>query len=51
LRRSEQGERPAAEVAGPLDGSYPAAAFADWVGRRREQDLRNDDVTLVIIDL
>jgi hypothetical protein len=43
LRHSDQGERPAA--------SDPAAAFADWIERKREQDLRNDDVTLLVIDL
>ena len=51
LRRSEQGERPAAEIAELLRGGDRPAAFADWIERKREQDLRNDDVTLVVIDL
>ena len=43
--------RPAAEIAELLRGGDRPAAFADWIERKREQDLRNDDVTLVIIDL
>ena len=51
LRRNEQGERPAAEIAELLGAADPAAAFADWIERMRAQDLRNDDVTLGVIDL
>lgn len=52
LRRSEQEQRPTADIERLLEGSAPQDAFAAWVAERRDQQgLRNDDVTLVIIDL
>jgi hypothetical protein len=51
LRRNEQGAEPAAVVAALLAESDPQAAFAGWVEeRRREDGMRNDDVTLLVID-
>ena len=52
LRRTEQEQRPADEIDRLLAQSAPQDAFAAWVAERREQQgLRNDDVTLVVIDL
>ena len=52
LRRLEQKQRPADDIAQLLVESTPQDAFADWVEeRRKDQGLRNDDVTLVVIDL
>ena len=52
LRRSEQDHPPAADIDRLLAESASQEAFADWVEERRDQQgLRNDDVTLVIIDL
>ncbi|HEY7326822.1 MAG TPA: protein phosphatase 2C domain-containing protein [Gemmataceae bacterium] len=52
LRRHEQEQRPADDLAQLLVGSEPQDAFAAWVEERRiGQGLRNDDVTLVVIDL
>jgi hypothetical protein len=51
LFRTEQGGEPQAEVARLLAEPDPQAAFPDWIEERRQQDLRNDDVTLGIIDL
>ncbi|HEY8506682.1 MAG TPA: hypothetical protein VIL46_19015 [Gemmataceae bacterium] len=51
LQRHEQGSPPWGEVLGlwEVEGE---AAFADWVARRRASDgLRNDDVTLILIEL
>lgn len=51
LRRSEQDKRPAVDIDRLLAESNPRAAFAGWVEERREKHgLRNDDVTLIIID-
>jgi hypothetical protein len=52
LQATEQGNRPVLDVAHLLAQPDPQAAFAGWVEERRErQGLRNDDVTLLIIDL
>jgi serine/threonine protein phosphatase PrpC len=52
LRRNEQRQRPADEIDQLLAESAPQDAFAAWVEERRNgQGLRNDDVTLVVIDL
>jgi serine/threonine protein phosphatase PrpC len=52
LRRTEQEQRPANDIDQLLAESAPQDAFADWVGeRRRKHHLRNDDVTLIVIDL
>jgi len=52
LRRNEQEQRPADDIERLLAESSPQDAFAAWVEERRNgQGLRNDDVTLVVIDL
>jgi hypothetical protein len=51
LAEDEQGACPAEEVGGLLAAADPEAAFADWVGGRRGKGLRNDDVTLLVVDL
>lgn len=52
LRRNEQEQRPVDDIEQLLSESAPQATFADWVEQRRNgQGLRNDDVTLVVIDL
>jgi hypothetical protein len=52
LRRSEEGHTPCADIASLLAQADPEAAFAGWVEERREQqELRNDDVTLLAVDL
>lgn len=52
LRRHEQKQRPAEDIVRLLAESVPQDAFAAWVEERRNgHDLRNDDVTLVVIDL
>lgn len=52
LRRHEQKQRPAEDIDQLLAESAPQDAFAAWVEERRERHgLRNDDVTLVVIDL
>jgi serine/threonine protein phosphatase PrpC len=52
LRRGEEEQRPADDIERLLAEPHPHHAFAGWVEERRErQKLRNDDVTLVIIDL
>jgi hypothetical protein len=52
LLRSEQGQRPLTEIAGLLAKTEPSAAFPCWVQERRDQTvLRNDDVTLLVIDV
>jgi hypothetical protein len=52
LRRIEEGKTPCAEVAHLLTESDPPAAFPGWIEERRKGGvLRNDDVTLLVIDL
>jgi serine/threonine protein phosphatase PrpC len=52
LRRNEQEQHPAGDIEQLLAESAPQDAFAAWVEERRNgQGLRNDDVTLLVIDL
>jgi hypothetical protein len=52
LCRHEAGDRPWLELTRFPTGPAASAAFAEWVGDRRRRDgLRNDDVTLVLIDV
>jgi hypothetical protein len=51
LRQAEQGGDPAAEAAALLAESDPEAAFPGWCDERRSKGMRNDDVTLLVIDL
>lgn len=52
LQREEADGEPCGEVAALLAEADPTAAFPGWIGkRRREHGLRNDDVTLLVIDL
>ena len=51
LHEVEGGGDPAAEIAGILAATEPQAAFPAWVESRRAAGLRNDDVTLLVIDL
>jgi hypothetical protein len=51
LLRTEQEQDPLAEIDSLLLESSPGEAFAGWVGERRRQALlRNDDVTMIIVD-
>lgn len=51
LRKTEENGRPIAAIEALLAESAPDDAFAGWIEERRQHGLRNDDVTLVIIDL
>jgi serine/threonine protein phosphatase PrpC len=52
LRQNEQNGRPGAEIDRLLAQSAPQDAFAAWIEERRDRHgLRNDDVTLLILDL
>jgi hypothetical protein len=52
LGQVEQEAEPAVQVAALLAESNPEEAFAGWTDeRRREHVMRNDDVTMVVIDL
>jgi hypothetical protein len=52
LYQTEQGDHPALDVAHLLAQADPQAAFAAWVEERRQRPgLRNDDVTVMIIDV
>lgn len=52
LRRSEEKQGPDADIDRLVAESSPQDAFPGWVAERREQQgLRNDDVTLVIVDI
>lgn len=52
LRRNEQRKKPAADIDRLLNESAPHDAFTAWIEELRDrQGLRNDDVTLVVIDL
>jgi hypothetical protein len=52
LRRNEQEQRPAKDIDQLLAEPASQDAFAAWVEERRNgQGLRNDDVTLLVIDL
>jgi hypothetical protein len=51
LRKTEEEQRPMDDIEHLLKESAPEEAFAGWVEERRDkQGLRNDDVTLMIID-
>jgi hypothetical protein len=51
-RQNEQGAEPTAEVAALLSESDSVSAFPGWAdARRRENNMRNDDLTLLVIDL
>jgi hypothetical protein len=50
LNRIEQGGGPLAEIAQLLGEPASRIAFPDWIEERRLQGLRNDDVTLGILD-
>jgi hypothetical protein len=52
LRRNEENQQPIADVEELLAESAPQDAFAGWLEEQRDHHgLRNDDVTLVIVDL
>jgi serine/threonine protein phosphatase PrpC len=52
LSAHEQGEQPWQDIASVLEHPQPHEAFSSWIDKLREEDkIRNDDVTLVIIDL
>src|SRR5262249_31599754 len=52
LHRSENGKDPLTAIRKLLAEKSPEAAFADWVEKRRQlATLRNDDVTLVVVDV
>jgi hypothetical protein len=52
LFRLEQGADPLAEIAHLLTEESPEAAFVNWVAARRQKSLlRNDDVTLIVVDV
>lgn len=51
LRQIEMDKHPLQEIAGLLAETAPEKAFPGWVEERRDrQGLRNDDVTLVVVD-
>ncbi len=52
LQCQEQGGRAGDDVAAVLSADQPDAAFASWIEEQRDRgELRNDDVTLLAIDL
>ena len=51
LLRSEQGKDPLAAIRGLLAAKSPAAVFAAWIEKLRQSVLRNDDVTLIVVDV
>ncbi len=52
LRQTENQRRPADDIQRLLKQTKPHDAFAAWIEERRQrQGLRNDDATLVIVDL
>jgi len=52
LLRTEQGAQPLTEIGSLLAEAKPVNAFPDWVKERREQSLlRNDDLTLIVVDV
>ena len=50
LHEVEAGGEAASQIAGVLAEPDPQAAFPGWVETRRAAGLRNDDVTLLVID-
>lgn len=52
LLRTEQRKKPLAEIRSLVEEKSPQDAFAAWVDERRDQSvLRNDDVTLIVVDV
>lgn len=52
LFRLEQGKDPLAEISHLLTEDSPQDVFADWIAERRAKSvLRNDDVTLIVVDV
>ncbi len=52
LLRLERGHDPLAEIAHLLTEETPEVAFVDWIAdRRQKSELRNDDVTLIVVDV
>ena len=52
LSRHEEGSNPWEEMAPALTQTRPDDAFGQWVNKLRDQSsIRNDDVTLVVIDV
>jgi Protein phosphatase 2C len=52
LLRREQGHDPLNSIRGLLAEKSPDEAFAGWVEKRRQRSvLRNDDVTLIVVDV
>jgi len=52
LLRTEQEKDPLTAIRALLAEKSPEAAFAGWVEKRRQQAvLRNDDVTLIVVDV
>ena len=51
-RQNEQGTEPTTEVSALLAETDPQAAFTGWAKERRsEHGMKNDDVSLLVIDL
>jgi hypothetical protein len=52
LRQTETEGNPLAVIDELLGCADPQKAFSDWINRRRDRDgLRNDDVTLLVVDI
>jgi hypothetical protein len=51
LCQHEQGAAPAEVIGALLAETDPQAAFSGWVEERRGDGMRNDDVTLLVVDL
>jgi hypothetical protein len=52
LLRTEENQDPSAEIASLLTEPIGESTFAAWVEERRQQSsLRNDDVTLIVVDV
>jgi hypothetical protein len=52
LHRTEQNEDPSAEIANLLTQPAAESVFAEWIEeRRQDSSLRNDDVTLIVVDV
>lgn len=47
----EKGRDPLADIRDLLAEASPEVAFAAWVEERRRSSLRNDDVTLLVVDM
>jgi hypothetical protein len=52
LRQTETEGRPLALIEELLAGTAPQQVFTDWINTRRDREgLRNDDVTLLVVDV